>query len=280
MAYREDIPYNIVSEKNDSDNRKDYWEIGKGLQAVDGLPTSKYLDQVMADTLGGKYNTEAAQRKISEYYDGIDPNSQDFATKEGDEVTARIAVVLETYLFTFSPVMLKKIHKELFEGISASDEYQAGKFRKVNITKEEPILNGESVRYADYRLIQDQLDYDFEKEANSEYTIPFGREDIKMLANFISGIWETHAFREGNTRTIAVFLVLYIRSMGVPTNNDYFKKYSDFFRDALVRYSYSNIAKGIKPDYSYLEMFLENMLMDSGHDLELQELGCPELFKD
>lgn len=278
MAYREDIPYSEVQGEQNLMKRKDYWEIGKGLQAVDGLPTSGYLEQVMQDTIAGKYDTETAIKKLKEYYVEINPDSPAFETKEGDEVTARIVAILETYSFTFSPIMLKTIHRGLFEGIETLCEYRPGEFRKVNLTKEEPVLNRESMVYADWRMISEQLNYDFEQEKNVKYNVPFGYEEVKKITKFISGIWETHAFREGNTRTTAVFLILYLRSMGVPTNNDYFKTHSEYFRDALVRSNYNKIAKGIKTDSTYLEKFFENMLLDGTYDLDSLDLRCKELF--
>lgn len=273
MSYREDIPYTEIPSEQNLMKRKDYWEIGKGLQAVDGLPTSKYLEQVIQDTVAGKYDTETAQRKLKEYYAEITPKSPAFATKEGDEVTARIATVLETYAFTFSSIMLKTIHRGLFEDIETLRDYCPGEYRRVNISKEEAVLNGESVVYADWRMISEQLNYDFEQEKNVKYTVPFTHDEVKKLAKFISGVWETHAFREGNTRTIAVFLILYLRSMGVPANNDYFKTYSEYFRDALVRSNYSKIAQGIEANSTYLGKFFENMLLDGTHNLGSLDLS-------
>ncbi|AUO94823.1 hypothetical protein SaSA201_0428 [Streptococcus agalactiae] len=37
-----------------------------------------------------------------------------------------------------------------------------GKFRKTNITKDEPVLFGATVIYSDYTMIQTTLDYDFQ----------------------------------------------------------------------------------------------------------------------
>ena len=55
---------------------------------------------------------------------------------------------------------LSCIHKYLFDDIYDF----AGKFRTYNISKKEPILNGESVKYANYFMITDTFQYDFEEE--------------------------------------------------------------------------------------------------------------------
>lgn len=40
-------------------------------------------------------------------------------------------------------------------------------------------------------------------------------EKIEHIAKFISGIWQIHAFREGNTQTTAIFTIQYLRSLGM-----------------------------------------------------------------
>lgn len=77
-------------------------------------------------------------------------------------------------------------------------------------------------------------------------------------------IWQIHAFREGNTRTTAIFTIQYLRSLGYEVNNEMFAKHSWYFRNALVRANYRNIQKGI--DYSpiYLVRFFRNLLLKDG----------------
>ena len=84
------------------------------------------------------------------------------------------------------------------------------------------------------------------------------------IAKFISGIWQIHAFREGNTRTTAVFTIQYLRSLGYKVNNEMFAKHSWYFRNALVRANYRNIQKGIEYSPIYLVRFFRNSLLDDG----------------
>jgi fido (protein-threonine AMPylation protein) len=51
-------------------------------------------------------------------------------------------------------------------------------------------------------------------------------EIVKHIAQFISGIWQIHAFSEGNTRTIAVFAIKYLRTLGFNIDNELFEKNS------------------------------------------------------
>ena len=54
------------------------------------------------------------------------------------------------------------------------------------------------------------------------------------VTQFLSGIWQIRPFREGNTRTTAVFGILYLRFLGFVLDNQPFAQHSQYFRDALV----------------------------------------------
>ena len=108
------------------------------------------------------------------------------------------------------------------------------------------------------------MDWDIEQEKNFQYKGLSDDEKIEHIAKFVSGIWQIHAFREGNTRTTAIFTIQYLRSLGYEVNNEMFAKHSWYFRNALVRANYRNIQKGI--DYSpiYLVRFFRNLLLKDG----------------
>lgn len=262
--------YKELQPNSDLRKRKDYWEVAKGLQETDGLQTSEYLETVIADTINGKYGTSKAERKILAYYEELDPNSPEYETKEADIVSARITAYLETDDFKFSPVLLKSIHRNLFQDILP---YKwVGVYRTVNISKSEDVLNGSSVQYANYSEIQDYLAYDFGEEQKVQYNLPFTEKQIEKLTDFTSRIWQTHPFREGNTRTITTFLLKYLHFLGVNINNGPFKIHAKWFRDALVRSNYTNLSQGIQPDFVYLKMFFENILIDANHQLNKYNL--------
>ncbi len=69
---------------------------------------------------------------------------------------------------------------------------------------------------------------------------------LSILPNLYLVIWQIHAFREGNTRTTAIFTIQYLRSLGYEVNNEMFAKHSWYFRNALVRANYRNINKGYR----------------------------------
>ena len=104
-------------------------------------------------------------------------------------------------------------------------------------------------------------DWDIEQEKNFRYTGLSDDEKIEHIAKFISSIWQIHAFREGNTRTTAVFTIQHLRSLGYQVNNEMFAKHSWYFRNALVRTNYRNIQKGIEYSPIYLVRFFRNLLL-------------------
>lgn len=266
--------YKVLERNNDYAKRKDYWEIAKGLQESDYLKTSEYLETVIKDTVAGKYDTLEAVKRVDSYYDS---ESSDAGTAEADKSAARITAALENSAFKFSPVTLRVLHKQIFDGVFP-DEW-VGVYRSVNLTKEEPVLCGRSVQYADWSMIEDTLRYDFDEQARVRYHLPFDSDQVSKLVRFTSNIWQTHPFREGNTRTVATFTIMRLQSMGVDIDNTPFKENAQYFRDALVRANYASLRDGIDEDDSFLTMFFENVLTGANHDLSAIDLRCPELYK-
>lgn len=68
--------------------------------------------------------------------------------------------------------------------------------------------------------------------------------------------------------------------MGFNVNNDMFKEYSLYFRNALVRSNYGNIPKGIYPIFDYLIMFFENLLQNKNNELKNNKLYVKKLFEN
>ena len=77
-----------------------------------------------------------------------------------------------------------------------------------------------------------------------------------------------HAFREGNTRTTAVFTIKYLRTFGFDINNDAFANHSWYFRNALVRANYNNLSKGIYATTEYIEAFFRNLILSEHNELK------------
>ena len=101
---------------------------------------------------------------------------------------------------------------------------------------------------------------------------------IYNISDFSSRIWQVHPFREGNTRTTALFIQKYLISLGYEVDNTLFKDKSVFFRNALVRSNYFNNYLNIREDNSYLIKFYENLLLGKNNNLHSSDLIVKELF--
>lgn len=164
----------------------------------------------------------------------------------------------------FSPSELKSIHGRLFKGLLK----EAGVYRRYNITKNEWVLKGDTVRYSSWNIIPETLEYDFEKEGAFSYQGLSKLEVTRHIAAFVSGIWQIHPFCEGNTRTTAVFIIKYLNAMGLEIGNEPFADHSWYFRNALVRANYTNLDQDVHETSQFLEAFFENALLDASHDLK------------
>ena len=104
---------------------------------------------------------------------------------------------------------------------------------------------------------------------------------MEHIARFVSGIWQIHPFREGNTRTTALFTIKYLRMLGFVVNNDLFANHSWYFRNALVRANYRNVAKGIEYEPLFLIRFFRNLLLGENNDLKnrYMVINPPEEWK-
>ncbi|MBZ7982619.1 Fic family protein [Campylobacter sp. RM12640] len=254
--------------QNKENINKDYIEIGIGLSLVDNLKPSEYFKQ----TLTTAKTYQELEISIKTYYQNKKLDIQQICEKECDLVSINIAKFLDNNSFRFSPIALKIIHKNIFQDafVQGLEKY-VGVFRDVNIAKNEDILGGDkSVEYVDFNEISDTLEYDFDKEKKKNYLLMSKEEQVLNIAKFISDIWQIHPFREGNTRTIAVFAIKYLQSKGFEANNDIFKNNSKYFRDALVLANYENIKNNIKSDFSYLESFFNKFILNK--QVELKKL--------
>ena len=245
--------------------KSEAWQTAIGLQAVDGLKTSDYLLNTAKEHIEGNISIDEAQKRIQSYYEQRTERTEtEDATKEADIVSARIAKLLGEKSFQFSPAEWLTIHRRLFEGVFK----HAGQVRPYNITKKEWVLNGDTVIYADFTSIRDTLDYDFATEKQFSYEGLSVEESVKHLAKFASDIWQIHPFCEGNTRATAVFMIKYMKTFGFRVNNDAFQKNSWYFRNALVRANYNNLQKGIHSTTKFLEMFFDNLLLETNYELK------------
>ena len=254
----------IQQREPDKQERAYTWRTAIGLQAVDGLSTSDYLKETARRHIEGEITIDEARNLIQTYYQSKTNHEPDEEEKqEADKVSANIAKILSTRALDFSTNGYLATHRRIFTGIFK----HAGQIRKYDIVKKEWVLEGDTVSYLNWEDLRMAIDYDIEQERKFSYKGLSEDGLITHITKFVSSLWQIHPFCEGNTRTTAVFLIQYLRSIGFQVNNDLFAKHSWYFRNALVRANYKNAQKGI--DYSpiYLERFFRNLLLDDHWDL-------------
>ncbi len=253
------------------------WEVAIGLQDVDGLKTSEYLIKTAKEHIEGTIDIEKVKTRIDEYYE-VQGSRKSFEkeNEEADKVAVRITEILSEKAFTFSPTELLNIHKRLFKDIFNG----AGVYRNYNFTKKEWVLNGDTVTYAPYETIKETLEYDFEHEKNFSYKDLSLDEAIKNLCKFTSNIWQIHPFCEGNTRTIAVFTIKYLKTFGFNINDEVFAGNSWYFRNSLVRDNYKNFEKNVFEDTSFLEKFFYNLLTNANNELKNRYIHIDNVQSD
>jgi len=251
------------------------WDMAIGLQEVDNLKPSKYLEELLEKNVEGNLTIEQVKEELKEYYiEKEKKNEINHNELECDFVSARIVELLNEDRFELSVDYLKYVHKFLFQ-----DVYEfAGEFRKVDFSKHEKILNNDSVAYGDSRTLSESLEYDISLEKEKNYKEMSIVEVINNITKFSSSIWQVHPFREGNTRTTALFIEKYLISLGYNVDNTLFKDKSVYFRNALVRSNYFNNYLDIKEDSSYLVKFYENLLLGKNNNLHSSDLIVKELF--
>ena len=262
--YKLDFDEYIRQGEPDKKEKASIWQTAIGLQAVDGLKTSDYLKETARKHIEGDIDIDQARELIKTYYQSkavCEPDDDE--KQEADKVSANITKILSSKTFDFSTNGLISLHRRIFEGVFK----HAGKIRDYNITKKEWVLEGDTVNYLNYEDLRRAIDYDLEQERKFSYKDILQDAMVAHITNFVSGLWQIHAFGEGNTRTTAVFTILYLRHIGFEVNNDMFAYHSWYFRNALVRANYKNAVMGIDYSPEYLERFFRNLLLGEQWDL-------------
>ncbi|MDR3000406.1 MAG: Fic family protein [Fibromonadaceae bacterium] len=243
-------------------DKKRNWQTAFGLQAVDDLKPSEYAVKLSKEHIAGNMSIYQVEDTIERYYKQKEVDTKN-RQNEADIVSARIVKILSNKSFSLNENSLKNIHKILFKNFK---NYNPGMYRKIDIIKAEWVLDNDTVQYAHFENIEDEIALILNKEEQAK------KIDINHILNFISKIWLVHPFLEGNTRTVAVFAIQYLRNLGYKIDNSSFEKHAKFFRNALVRSNYRNAVLNINRENNFLMKFFENILQGKKHKLQSREL--------
>ena len=124
--------------------------------------------------------------------------------------------------------LLKKIHKHIFEDIFD----WAGEFRTVPMIKIEEVIPMVSIDYAEPKNIKKELESEIKKINKENWENKDFDEKIKSITKYVSSIWRTHPFRDGNTRTTLAFTQILAKKQGIDLDlgkilNDLGRRYNE-----------------------------------------------------
>ena len=175
---------------------------------------------------------------------------------EGDITKHTLPIVYAHKFNKYDTATICEIHRIIFDSL-----YEwAGEFRTIPIAKREDILGGDTVRYAYPRQIKKELDA-VSKEIAKLRKTDDKKELVFKIVRITARLWQTHPFREGNTRAIVSFAVLFAEHLGIDINHALLEKHAAYVRNALVWSS-----QGIYSKFEYLERIFYDAagIVDSG----------------
>jgi cell filamentation protein len=125
-----------------------------------------------------------------------------------------------SYKQQFNAQYFKSIHKHIFEDIFD----WAGEYRTVPIVKEEVVLPGLSLDYADAKDIDKKLKSCLKTMNDTNWdAMPLDKK-IAEFTNQLTSLWSIHPFRDGNTRTFLSFAYIFAKANGFPFDMELFTK--------------------------------------------------------
>ena len=179
--------------------------------------------------------------------------------KESDLAIIGIKKLLEEKDYDINVEYLKHINRIMFEDIY----YFAGTFRTIEVFKNEEKLVGDSVTYAKPEDIEKNLNDIFEDIRACDFESLDIEGQVNFLCNILTRIWQTHPFREGNTRATLIFLRKYLEKYNLKYDPDKFSNVDTYryMRLSLVAACYEG--NGHERDYSYLDRIMTDIVSDA-----------------
>ena len=127
----------------------------------------------------------------------------------------------------------------------------------INIEKREKLLGGRSVWYSNDENIAQDLQNAFDT-INSKKWDAFSRQEFAHeLAMTFPKVWQTHPFREGNTRTVVMMMTFFVEDHGYYMDQELMAQSSGYVRDSFVMASLDQFS-----EYEHLEKILLDAICD------------------
>ena len=137
-------------------------------------------------------------------------NYDELNQAERDISYVKLLDVEKVFTKKFDINLLRQIHGYIFEDIFE----WAGKFRTVNIYKEEVVIPGLSLNYTYPENIEKELNRNLEDLNSCSWENKNINEITKQFTKHLTKIWKVHPFRDGNTRTTLTFANIFAKQHG------------------------------------------------------------------
>lgn len=167
-------------------------------------------------------------------YEGTDVLVNHFGIRDEEALDRAERVVTELAVFRqmqaplpsrFGLGHLIDVHAGIFGEIYPF----AGKLRTVPVGKQEHVLSGRSVAYAEPECVAAMAD-----EAIARMEASAANPSRTGFAEALALLWRAHPFREGNTRAVLVFLHGFCLAHGHPLDFEVLSRSPQDVRDALA----------------------------------------------
>ena len=167
------------------------WSTAIGLQAVDGLKTSEYLNDLARRNIEGEITIDEVGKLLDSYYESKTVRENgDIDKEEADKASKNIKKILSVKTIDFSTKGYISVHRRIFDGVMK----HAGQLREYDISKREWVLEGDTVDYLNWEDLRRALDYDIEQERNFSYNGITNDQLVAHITKFVSGLWQIHPF--------------------------------------------------------------------------------------
>lgn len=181
-------------------------------------------------------------------------NEKQLDIAESSFASANMMSLLGSGFSDFSPKGFCEIHRILF-----GDVYKwAGEYRSINIQKREKILLGKSVWYSNWDTIDDDLSASWKKINEVDWESLSHDNFAKTIARLFPAVWQTHPFREGNTRTTVMMIALFVEHFGYYFDYELMAASAGYVRNAFVLCCF-----GEHSEFQHLEKILLDAISET-----------------
>lgn len=181
--------------KEHFERRADAWIVAIGLQGVASLTASQDLIRLANQAINGNIEYDEIVENLKALYK-LNISRQ----PEADVTTARMAQEIESDHFRLSAEGLRRLHENIFKDVP-NFRHPVGVFQDTALLAEDDVPS---------------IDIAFLLESTVDLT-DLGKETrINHIADFTGLLWKIQPFEVGTTRTLAVFMIQYLRRQGFP----------------------------------------------------------------